>query len=409
MFNNNIEKIEKADNLPKWREKINNAFSMFKNIFPNPPKDKNVVLTSNNGDISWSELPKPNDKPISKLEDLGITGILSTEHIVVNNVAIFKENIEVNRSIIAKSLVLQHNPLLKFVYSNYYQPTINPTEEGLKIDGITVKENKITLGQLYFKHCHIETTDTSLIFRGKNNNTPFAINFEDNVAYCANGIISPAFYFDKKSFISQTEYTGNAKSASKLKKQVNIYGNAFDGSKNLSGILSDCGGIKFSSENSFIEFPSKTNSTILENVDGTLIYTGEFSPKKLHLDTEHYAEYYPSNTVLEKGDVISLDFKSNNETYTKVNSIDGHPLGVVTDDYAMIIGEKKNNSYPVCNKGRVHAKVIGAVKHGDNLTISLNEGILRKLQPKEKLTDTWAIALESSENEGIKLIKIHII
>ena len=75
----------------------------------------------------------------------------------------------------------------------------------------------------------------------------------------------------------------------------------------------------------------------------------------------------------------------------------------------MIIGEKKNNSYPVCNKGRVHAKVIGKVATGDNLTVSLYDGVLRKLQPKENLTDTWAIALESSDIEETKLVKIHII
>ena len=58
MFNNDIEKIEKADNLPLWREKINNVFSMLKNILPTPPKYKNVVLTSTNGNISLNELPE---------------------------------------------------------------------------------------------------------------------------------------------------------------------------------------------------------------------------------------------------------------------------------------------------------------------------------------------------------------
>lgn len=406
---NNIDKIEKTDDLSKWRVKINNVFSMIKNIFPSAPKNKKTMLVSDGENISWMDIPENKTDVEPKAKDLKVSGILSTEHIVVGNIANFKENIEVDKSVIASSLLLQNNAIIRFANA-YYSTNIRPTKNGLKIDEITVNKSNLSLEKIYFKHCHIETTDTSLIFSGKNENVPLSVNFDKNIVYCSNGIISPKFYFNKNTAITATEYTGNANSATRLKNKVKIYGNAFDGSSNLSGVISDCIGIKFSVEHSYIEFPTKSGLSLkLEEKDGVLTYNGEFNPQKLFVNSEHYAEYYPSLIKLEKGDVISFDFNSDKETYVKVNKTDGHPLGVVTDDYAMIIGKKTENLYPVCNKGRVHAKVIGKVERGDNLCISLYDGILRKLQPKENLTDTWAIALESSDKEDVKLIKIHII
>ena len=187
-----------------------------------------------------------------------------------------------------------------------------------------------------------------------------------------------------------------------------IYGNQFDGTRDLTGIISDCVGIKFVGEHSYIEYKSTEKTIRLQEEDGIITLDSEFYPQKLHVKSGHYAEYYQSNAILEKGDVISYDFNSNTETYVKANKIDGHPLGVVTDDFSMIIGDKTNNSYPVCNRGRVYAKVIDKIKSGDKLTVSSYDGILCKHNPKDKLADIWAIALESSNNEDVKLIKIHI-
>ena len=70
---------------------------------------------------------KKNKEPIKNVEDFKISGILTTEHVVVNNIAIFKENIEINSNVLAKSLVLPHNPMIKFAYSSNYQPSIIPS------------------------------------------------------------------------------------------------------------------------------------------------------------------------------------------------------------------------------------------------------------------------------------------
>ena len=68
-----------------------------------------------------------------------------------------------------------------------------------------------------------------------------------------------------------------------------------------------------------------------------------------------------------------------------------------------------SKSYPVCNKGRVKAKVEGKVSCGDNLVLGSVDGTLRAMNSKDKPYEAWAIALESSDKEGIKLIKIHIL
>lgn len=412
MANQEIEKIEKTDDLSKWRTKINKVFSMIKNSIPSAPKNRKSFLVSDGENISWQEFPKSSsdsNKSSETNENQTVSGILTTEHIIVNNVAVFRGNIEIAEQAIASSLLLKNNSVIDFAYGNKHI-TIKPSSNGLKINNIVISNDEIILNGLYFKHCHITTTDTSLVFTGNDTITPFSVNFNDNIVRCAAGIMSPKYYFDKNNFITVTEYSGNSKSADKLKSSVKVFGNAFDGTKNIIGTISDCTGIKFICGITSFEFPStKDLPNILQEKNGVMTYTGEFIPKKFNVKSEHYAEYYPSKVRLEKGDVISFDFSSNTETYIKVNKKDGHPLGVVTDDFAMIIGEKTTNSYPVCNKGRVYAKVIGTVEQGDNLCVSSNDGMLRKLQPKEKLTETWAIALENSNDENEKLIKIHII
>ncbi len=406
MFDNNIEKIEKTDELSKWRVKINNVFSILKSFLPEAPKNKKSMLVTDGENIEWTDVPEKEEK--KEITNFNVPGILSTQHIVVNNVANFRENIEVNKNITASSLLLQNNPIIRFVYPKYTS-SIRTTPNGLKIDEIIINRKALTLEEIHFSHCHIKTTDESFSILGNNDNSLFSIKFQNNVIYCPNGISTPTIYFDKYNKLTANEYSGNSNSANKLSKKVRIYGNVFDGTFDLTGVISDCLGIRFATESAYIEFPTKTGSVKIQENNGILNYDGEFDPKKLYVNSDHYAEYYPCKVKLEKGDVISFDFNSDTETYVKVNKSDGHPLGVVTDDFAMIIGEKKNNSYPVCNRGRVHAKVIGKVETGDNLTVSLYDGVLRKLQPKEKLTDTWAIALESSDIEETKLVKIHII
>lgn len=401
-----IIKIEKTDDLSKWREKINLVFSKIKDALPLPPKDKKSILVANGEEIVWEDMPK--EKEEEKLENLTIPGLLSATHISVKEIAVFQSNIETNNSVISSSLILKTNPIIKFIYNNY-KSSIKLTDKGLKIDEIIINKSALSLEELIIKHCHILANNSSLIFTG-NNVTPLSINFTDNIVYCNGKLLTPQLNFDKSSYINASYYTGNSESANKLKNSVKIYGNAFNGISNVTGVISDCTGIKFATNDSFIEFPSSENSpNLLQVKNGVLTYTGEFIPKKLNVKSEHYAEYYPSNVELEKGDVISMDLNAKVETYVKVKKSIGHPLGVVTDDYAMVLGEKKSNSYPVCNRGRVYAKVMGSVEKGDNLAVALIDGVLRKLQPKEKLTDTFAIALESSDNEDIKLVKVHLL
>ena len=134
-----------------------------------------------------------------------------------------------------------------------------------------------------------------------------------------------------------------------------------------------------------------------------------------------YAEYFERGEDTEAGDIIMLDIFSDKEEYVKAKKGLGPVIGVHNDDFAMIVGSKAEYAdfenraelnlrdlIPVALKGRVMVKVKGKVEIGDVIVASDEYGIG---VVDNSVTDRFSMvgkAIERSEDEGVKKIKILI-
>lgn len=149
--------------------------------------------------------------------------------------------------------------------------------------------------------------------------------------------------------------------------------------------LSGAGG----SESSFTT--AARTATLLDS-NGNTSFPGTLTASKVYNAIYNdYAEFFEkaADTAFEPGDIIALDMDSEKE-HVKATKNSIVIVGVVTDEYAHIIGgekgslEKNEKKYiPVSLMGRVHVKVDDTVKRGDKITASSIPGIGRKAKPNE--------------------------
>lgn len=134
-----------------------------------------------------------------------------------------------------------------------------------------------------------------------------------------------------------------------------------------------------------------------------------------------YAEYFERGEHTEAGDIIMLNIYSDKEEYIRAKRNVGPIVGVHNDDFAMIIGSKSEYAeydnraelnlrdlIPIALKGRVKVKVKGKVKVGDTITASDEYGIG---MVDNSVTDRFSMvgkAIEDSNDENIKLIRVLI-
>lgn len=397
-------KLNKSDDLSTWRQKINKIITIISTLISLAPKNSESVLVNNGNELKWEDKSNfKNEKTVQeKQRDLSLEGTIVAENIIINNAARFFGKLSVDKSITASNLTLVDDAVIK-LNCNTYKTAIIPTNNGLLVDNILFNKGKLFVKELSINNCNFSLND-DIFLMDYYNKVPISVNFITEKVYCNYSLTVPQIYFGPNKYINDTEYSGLSHSALKLEHSKNIFGIPFNGEKDVIGVIKDCSGIISNSDETIIDFPySKTK--LIEN-NGILSYNGIFKPNRIFIDSEHYSEYYPSTTLLERGDVISFDFDSEVENYVKAKN---HPLGVVTDDYSIAVGNQNKISYPVCNRGRVFAKTLGKVTIGDYLILSSISGVLRKIDDYEKPSDAWAIALQNSDNENIKLVKIHIL
>jgi hypothetical protein len=134
-----------------------------------------------------------------------------------------------------------------------------------------------------------------------------------------------------------------------------------------------------------------------------------------------YAEYFERGEHTEAGDIIMLNIYSDKEEYIRARKNGGPIVGVHNDDFAMIVGSKAEYAdyenraelnlidlIPVALKGRVMVKVKGKVEIGDVIVASDEYGIG---VVDNNVVDRFSMvgkAIERSDDEGIKKIKILI-
>jgi hypothetical protein len=109
------------------------------------------------------------------------------------------------------------------------------------------------------------------------------------------------------------------------------------------------------------------------------------------------AEKYLADTEYEVGTVVAVG----GEKEVTACSIGERAIGVVSANPAFMMNKDLEGGTYIALKGRVPVKVIGAVKKGDRLTAANNGCALATNECK----DVFAVALESSDNENVKIIE----
>ena len=397
------EFIKKEDGFTAWRAKLNRLFERLSWLLKGT--DEKCVLTSENGQVDWKPVQKEGQKEKEqdsrlKALSLNVAGIASLESLAVSGAAKFLCRIDADAGIAASAVSVNDAFVLK--NSGGKEAHIWIAKDGLHLGNIVVGDREATLPPLVkIGGASIGCANGILKFYGKA--SPLSLDLNSGAADFPHGLWTEKVHFSGGSMDAE-RYTGTASAAERLASGAAVFGHAFDGTKDISGRIECCSGISLPASGD-IAF----GTGILQASEDVLQWSGTFVPKALYVNSEHYSEWYPSNSRLTEGDVISIDLGSDSETYVKVNERDKNPLAVVTSDWKMCAGVRTPNSYPCCSRGRAKAKVEGKVAAGTKLVVSSTAGALRPMNSKDKAYEAWAIALESSESEAVKLIKIHIL
>lgn len=124
------------------------------------------------------------------------------------------------------------------------------------------------------------------------------------------------------------------------------------------------------------------------------------------------AEKYLADAEYEVGTVVSVG----GDAEVTACRIGDRAFGAVSGSPAYLMNSGLANGTAIALKGRVPVKVIGAVRKGDKLIAAGNgcvgpaHVVLKNIAIKSgNFPDTFAIALESSDDEGVKLVEAIIL
>jgi hypothetical protein len=157
---------------------------------------------------------------------------------------------------------------------------------------------------------------------------------------------------------------------------------------------------------------SVTPNTVAARDGAGDLYATTFRGDAIFADGADLAEKYLADDEYEIGTVVMV---GGEKEVTACQP--GHrAFGAVSGAPAYLMNDGLVGGTPVALKGRVPVKVLGHVKKGDRLVASSNgcAGVARILLvgtpvKASSFPDTFAIALESSDDEGVKLIESIII
>jgi hypothetical protein len=114
------------------------------------------------------------------------------------------------------------------------------------------------------------------------------------------------------------------------------------------------------------------------------------------------AEKYLPDADYEPGTVVAVG----GEAEVTASSYGDRALGVVSTNPAYMMNKDLEGGVYVALKGRVPCKVIGSVRKGQRL-IASNNGCAVAGVPHAN--DVFAIALESSDDTGVKVIEVAVL
>ena len=128
-----------------------------------------------------------------------------------------------------------------------------------------------------------------------------------------------------------------------------------------------------------------------------------------------YAEFFEKGEETEVGDIVALDFSSDEERYVKASKENPTVVGVHSDSYGHILGgkdtieESEKTHIPVGLVGRVKTKIVGKIKKGEFVVLSGIAGVGCAYDEEvNNPLDVIGVAVETSNDTGIKLVKIKL-
>lgn len=152
------------------------------------------------------------------------------------------------------------------------------------------------------------------------------------------------------------------------------------------------------------------------NITGNIIATKDIiGDRVFNAEWNDYAEFFERGCETEVGDIIALDLSSDEERYVKASKENSTIVGVHSDTYGHILGgkdsikESEETHIPVGLVGRVKTKIVGKIKKGEFVVLSGIPGV--GCAYDEKLNsplDVFGVAVENSDDTGIKLVKIKL-
>jgi len=145
-----------------------------------------------------------------------------------------------------------------------------------------------------------------------------------------------------------------------------------------------------------------TANTIVARDSNGDVYAGVFNGVATSARYADLAEKYLADDDYETGTVLVV---GGTAEVTK-SSLGQRAVGVVSSNPAYIMNSDLENGTLVALKGRVPVKVLGPIQKGDKL-IASNDG--NAIKSIINTSDVFAIALETSDNHGIKLIEAIIL
>ena len=135
---------------------------------------------------------------------------------------------------------------------------------------------------------------------------------------------------------------------------------------------------------------------------GSTISATLFSGRASSANYADLAEKYLPDADYEHGTVVSVG----GEKEVTASTYGDRALGVVSTNPAYMMNSELAGGVYVALKGRVPCKVIGAVRKGQRL-VAANNGYAVAAVPHA--SDVFAIALESSNDTGVKVIEVAVL
>jgi hypothetical protein len=168
-------------------------------------------------------------------------------------------------------------------------------------------------------------------------------------------------------------------------------------------ITGTCSGLTTSSNVQFASVQTTSLTTGGSSTAGTI--TGDWSlgsGSRLQSTYADLAEKYLADVEYEVGTVVVIG----GEKEITASDIGQRAIGVVSAHPAYVMNSQLEGGTLIALKGRVPTRVQGLISKGDRMVASAN-GVAIKAPPGS--ADVFAISLESSSNDGVKLVEAVIL